>query len=231
MKILQNILEYLAEGREGYLYHGTSLRRAEVIVSSNTLKAESPVMSTDIPQEFKGHKRTVSFTRTLGVAKEFAIGAAGQGVPVILVIDHQKLSNLVGRRLQPYDSTATEWHRAQMLRWGNSTGNIKGSLRNHGVSEAEEMVFGDILNIDSTIAQIIIYLGEHPGEEQYKLVKKSPLLTNPKVRLIDSFRRAEIIPTGEKWGHQDLYTHGLDKPSITNRTIHKNLATGEVGMY
>ena len=171
------ILEIIQESRSADLYHGTSPASAEEILKSNQLTANAPIDLNALPymrgkQKHKtltqGELKTVSFSRSMSAARSFAGGSPRRmGITgVVFVFDQQAMWKKLGRRMTPYnDLYATS-----------------GSTKNRA-TEYEEMVLGDIKNVDNYIKQIFIFV--HP-DYQYMVDPNSfpALFNNPKTKLV-----------------------------------------------
>ena len=169
-------IQELFESRGADLYHGTNLSTVNQILQSNTIKARSSIHSEVVPREFKGHQRTVSFSRDPGMSTNFARSKSGgedglTGIPVLLVIDQDKLHRTVGKRMRPYND----------LELTNN-----GTERANGGSEAEEVVYGDISNADSFIKKIIIHMPKNAGRAMAgDLAKCTKILSDPRTVVAD----------------------------------------------
>jgi len=74
--------EFLAEGRDAPLFHGTSTLKAESILKSNILKAN---------KDWGNDKPHVSFTRTMSIAAEWAGYRGNLSDVVVFEFDQSKL--------------------------------------------------------------------------------------------------------------------------------------------
>ena len=174
MRIIELLESYRAD-----LYHGTTLNGAEQIILSNVMKARMPVRSTDIPTQYKGKTSTVSFSRSKKVAINYSDyhNDHPSDVAVVLIIDQDKLKQLVGNRLQSYDDIRTSAYNASYSRW-NRGNNVPSYLYRKDV---EEIVFGNIVNINKCIKQIIIIpTTGRDSERNIKRIRISFLLNDPR---------------------------------------------------
>lgn len=175
------IQEIIVENYRADLYHGTTLDKAEKIVASDKLIAQTPVHS---PSLSKNNGKTVSLTRDITTAARLA-GGYGD-IKVIFVLDGSKLHQRYGKNIKPYDDTATDWYRNELARYGREDSLSKNkSTRIQGTgNEREEAVFGDIDNLDSYVKKIIVFFDKNAGgDERENLIKRmsqSPLLKHPK---------------------------------------------------
>ena len=178
MKILELLESSVAEAAMADLYHGTSLYSATQVLQSNSIKATTPTHSTQVPSIVKGHDKTVSLTRDINVAKRFAndrqyVRADATGV--IFVLDQAKLKQDLGKRVRPYDDTSTDWYRQK----ANISGNK--SLRPTHRTETEEVIYGDIPNVNKYIKQIIV-LPPSGNHVEYNMtrIQQSGILDDPR---------------------------------------------------
>jgi hypothetical protein len=159
-------IQFLLESRSADLYTGTSLVNANKILQDNILIARTPIHSTKIPQQYKQYTKTVSLTRNVQVAINFARanGASNETLPVVFVLDQDKLYRAVGKRMRPYDDLDS----MEIQQRDPNT----PSSRSRGHNEREEVVFGDIPNISNYIKRIIVHVPSKvdssiPDDEQY----------------------------------------------------------------
>lgn len=178
MKILELLESVFVEAATADLYHGTSLYSATQVLQSNVLKAITPIHSTQVPSSVKGHDKTVSLTRDINVAKRFAndrqyIRADATGV--IFVMDQEKLKQDLGRRVRPYDDTSSDLYRQRAQITGNK------SLRPTHRTETEEVIYGDIPNVNKYIKQIIVLppSGDHTDYNMTR-IQQSGILDDPR---------------------------------------------------
>ena len=172
----------LFESARSDLFHGTNLPRVEEIITNNKMIANMPVRSSNIPTTVRGYDKTVSFSRNKQQAISYARGASNHPslVATVLVIDQDILKQIVGKRLQPYDDIPTDAYRQSYARWNR--GATPPSSMNR--SDAEEVVFGDIANINKCIKQIILY--PHTGiyiDDNNKSIQKSPLMNDKRTMI------------------------------------------------
>lgn len=170
------LLIELFESRSADLYHGTNMTKLTRILHDNVLTAQTPIHSDVIPREVKGLKRTVSLTRDSGMATNFARSKSGgeqgiDGIPVILVLDQDKLSRSLGKRMQPYNDLASVDHATE---------------RSRGGSELEEVVFGSIENITSYIKKIVVHMNANVKKENIKDFSKCKIVfDDPRTVVMD----------------------------------------------
>ena len=166
----------LFESRSADLFHGTNMPALIKMLHDNTLVARAPIHNELIPREFKGHRRTVSLTRDSGMATNFARSKAGgeegiNSIPVIIILDQDKLYRALGRRMRPY----------------NDLESLDGvASRGQVGSESEEVVFGNITNINSYIKKIVVHMPTNYLKERYKDLDKCKIVfDNPKTIVLD----------------------------------------------
>jgi len=151
-----SFVEYLIESRSADLYHGTSLPKASRVIKDNILAANTPIHSTLVPQQHRGQDKTVSLSRDVQVAINFARASASDNnsLPVVFILDQALLSRDLGKRMRPYDDIDSM---------------DKVSKRSQGTSEREEAVFGSIQNINKYIKRIIISVPSvsAPADDDY----------------------------------------------------------------
>lgn len=165
----------LFEAREADLYHGTSLGILNAILRNDIIKARSTVRPDSIPSTVRGYQRTISFSRDPAMSANFAKSRAdGTGpldkIPVLLVVDQNKLHRAVGKRLQPYNDLALNRDRTE---------------RSLGGSESEEVVFGDITNASSFIKKIIIHIPSNTNTAMLADLANSSIINDPRVVIAD----------------------------------------------
>lgn len=141
------INEIITESKSANLYHGTNLDNALSILTSNTM---------NVGDSSRGDEGNVSLTRSFGEAWNFAQWADPLGV--VFVLDQLKLSNALGRKLQPF--------------------NYDG-----GHDEQEEISLSDIKNISSYITQIVI-LWRDDVEDEYDMNEYLRILQDPRTVVI-----------------------------------------------
>lgn len=170
------LLIELFESRGADLYHGTNLSKLNRIIQDNVMTGQSWIHSDVLPTKFRGHHKTVSFSRDSNMATNFARSKAGgetglDGIPVMVVIDQEKLYRLVGRRLQPYNDlslTAT------------------GTERSKAGSESEEVVYGNISNINSVIKKIVVHMPKNSSKNMLEVLAKCKVVFNdPRTVVVD----------------------------------------------
>ena len=166
----------LFESRSADLFHGTNMPALIKMLHDNTLVARAPIHNELIPREFKGHRRTVSLTRDSSMATNFARSKAGgeegiNSIPVIIILDQDKLYRALGRRMRPY----------------NDLESLDGvASRGQVGSESEEVVFGNITNINSYIKKIVVHMPTNYLKERYKDLDKCKIVfDNPKTIVLD----------------------------------------------
>ena len=170
-------IDFITESRSADLFHGTSLAKLHRILADDVLVANTPIHSTNIPQKFKGYTKTVSLSRSPTVATNFArssavnAGLGSDSIPVVLVIDEALLYRDIGRRMQPYDDM-------------DSLSAVGDNPRSRGTSEAEEVVFGSIANINKYIKKIIVNLPSTPAAIA-ELKKYSKIASDPRTAIVD----------------------------------------------
>jgi hypothetical protein len=145
-------LQELFESRSADLYHGTTVEKLNRLLQDNVLMANVPIHNTNIPQQYKQYKKTVSLSRNPTVATNFArstsFGDNGvDGIPVVLVLDQDKLHRALGKRMRPYNDM-----QSLDATYGDED---KVSPRSRGTVEDEEAIFGNINN--ETVAEFSRY--------------------------------------------------------------------------
>lgn len=134
------LLELLLESKSAPLYHGTTIARAEQILSSNTLHPTN-YMRSRANQE----AQIASLTRDPAIAKRFIKQHTKTPTHiegVIFILDQLKLSNDLGRKLQPYDDFSLA---------------MDAPARAMNRSEYEEAVIGGIPNFKKYIIKVVIF--------------------------------------------------------------------------
>ncbi len=176
------LYELICESRSADLYHGTTLDNLNRLLQDNVLIARTPIHSTKIPQNFNQHTKTVSLTRNPSVATNFARASSVNGditgTPVVLVLDQNKLHQTLGKRIRPYDDLDS-----LDKTYGDQN---KAGSRAAGNNESEEVVFGNINNINSFIKNIIIHSPVKPSKEELVAFNKyKKILSDPRVVVAD----------------------------------------------
>lgn len=97
------IADFITEGRDAILYHGTPLDHALIILASNTI-------NTGI--EWHGEGQRVSLTRSMPVAIDFGNQGEFSGPPVVFSLDQRKLSQRF--KMRPYAD-----HNSSGIRWSD----------------------------------------------------------------------------------------------------------------
>lgn len=154
--------QYLIEFRSAPLYHGTSITNAYSIISDNTIEGQYV--------GWLGIKEGVSLTRNLNVAKSFAYDSFGGGRSVdnavIFELNQAKLTQ--NYKIIPYNY------------WSSRTRTTEKSGKEElhsgaKFNEYEELVSGNIKNIDRYIEKIIVFV--KPGVP----LSGNSLLNHPKL--------------------------------------------------
>lgn len=164
------ITEILTEYRSADLYHGTSYKKAEDILLSNSIHATRPIdLGKSI--KLKGETDTdwqyiVSLSRSLGVASRFAeIKSNADDIylhGVVFVLDQEKLYRDHGKKLQPYNDLK-----------------YKSRLN---ASESEEAFVGNLDKVSEYIKKIYVFT---PSSELEHLESVFKILFNhPKTVII-----------------------------------------------
>jgi len=133
--------QFLAEGRDAPLYHGTSLPKAVGIISSNRLEArETPDYAGERNVVFNdvGHLRVVSVTRSYPFAANWT-----SGYGVVFELDQSKLTQ--NHKLVPYNFFS-----------GTSRSQVTAGQKINWYAQSEEMVIGTISNLDKYLTRVII---------------------------------------------------------------------------
>ena len=157
------ISQILREERASPLFHGTSLQAAEKILASDTIHATqrtaSAVASKSGQSQFPA---IVSLSRAIAVSAAFSSRKMSQadqkrGVnAVVFAIDEARLYRDLGKRIRPYSDDPT-------------TSRSK-------FTEAEEMVVGDITNIDKYITDIYVFANDDIVDNIDLLYSRFPLV-------------------------------------------------------
>lgn len=171
------IFEIIKESRSADLYHGTTPANAEEILKTNRMNAHAPFDraasafvrgKTEFKSLIQGVPETVSFSRSMSAAKSFSSGSPRRfGITgVVFVLDQETMWRDLGKRITPYnDLYATS-----------------GDSRSRG-TEYEEMVLGDILNVDRYIKEVFVFV--HPNYRDAVNPDQFPvLLSHPKSKLV-----------------------------------------------
>lgn len=170
------LYELICESRSADLYHGTNMTKLTRMLHDNVLVAQTPIHSEVISKKFKGLTRTVSLTRNAGMATNFARSKAGgeqgiDGIPVVIVLDQEKLHRKLGRRMQPYNDLASLAHSTE---------------RAAGGGEYEEVVFGSINDLNSYIKNIIVHINPNVKKENIKDFNKAKIVfDDPRTVVVD----------------------------------------------
>jgi hypothetical protein len=216
--LYMKISEILVESASADLYHGTTLSKAEQIISSDKMIANT---RTHNPKLFNGtNPKTISFSRNLETAKTFTQDENRTGEPgVILVFDHAKLKRDFGNKLQPYDDTSTDWYADQLKAnaWHGNYTAPSSSARARNKSESEEVLPQNIDNVNKYIKKIyILYYprsGTGPYSSEYKeteesrraaaRITKSPLIRDPRTVMNDQGTRKHAKANAD-WVDQEM---------------------------
>lgn len=175
-----NEIVELFENARADLYHGTLLVYAEKIIAANTMHAKMPIRSKDIPAEVKGQTKTVSFSRSKAAAEDYSKNTMDHPgmVSTVLVFDQDRLKQMVGNRLRPYDDIPTPAYAASYAAANRGAAVPKRRYR----KDAEEVVFGDIVGINKCIKKIIIIPTGSARDirQNNAAILRSPLLKDPR---------------------------------------------------
>jgi hypothetical protein len=177
-------LAELLEARTADLYHGTTVAKLNRLLQDNVLLANVPIHSTDIPREYKQYKKTVSLSRNSTVATNFArsssFGDDGvDGIPVVLVLDQDKLHRTLGKRMRPYNDIES------LDKTYGDQG--KASPRSRGTVEDEEAIFGNINNINSFIKKIIVHMPNDSSKAQIAEFARYKMILNDQRTVVTDF--------------------------------------------
>lgn len=171
------LYEFLTEGRGADLYHGTDFYSADQILKQNVMKAKHHLIHSSLPQSFRGHDKTVSFTRVMPVAKWFVDD--NDDIGVIFVIDEAKLYRDVGKRMRPHEHEVPD-----------DISPEERTDRSTQQSEHEEMVYGDIPNISSYIKQIFVFIPKgRTTREALSELKYYKILYDPRTTVVRSHKQ------------------------------------------
>jgi hypothetical protein len=150
--------EYLEESRMAPLYHGTPLYRGRSILMSNILQAKNEAFEKrDHP--FYG-KKCVSTTRSLKYAIKFVENYENAENIVVFEFDQRKLAQ--NYRIKPFNF----WN---SYRLGNT--------------EYEEVILGDIRNVNSYITRA--YIHNSPTYNEDDLPELLNLLKKKRIPVIE----------------------------------------------
>jgi hypothetical protein len=140
---MKNFKEYLEEGRDAPLYHGTNHHAALQIVKSNTFLSNI------------GHK-TISFTRKFNFAKNWA----GVTSTVVFELDQRKLAQRY--KIEPYNYF-NDIEKVPVTRRPE----FKSGLDVEKENEYEERIYGTVKNADKYIKAI------HLNKISYMMLQKA----------------------------------------------------------
>jgi hypothetical protein len=147
---MRTFFEYLKEGREAPLFHGTSLVMADDILSHNYIygRTEQYTSLKDNGQKdyYQGYKEVsgVSLTRSYKIAEYF--GKRG----VVFELDQRRLS-------QNYSIIpVNHWATGVLQYIPGKTARTNHNPKDITDNEAEEFLIGSIKNLDKYLARVII---------------------------------------------------------------------------
>jgi len=165
---VRTFAEFLAEGRDAPLYHGTSLTAAGSIVYTDIMQGgrrPDPVPG----RATKEH--TASFTRDYKFAYNWS------GADCVMVFDQTKLSH--NHKIIPSNFWAQAMHsRFQPYGRVARPARQKTVMGGYAESESEELIIGPIKNISRYLIKIIV-----KNQEYARLKWKDPAYVQP---LIDA---------------------------------------------
>jgi len=153
--------EYLEEGRDAPLYHGTSLHNAVLIMKNNKLLSNS-----DTPL------KSISFTRSIKAANHFVFHGKGENTCVIFEVNQRKLTQRY--KIEPYNFY-NKASNAKITRFKGDLNNEWDFEGEYTVNEYEERIIAkEIKNISDYIIKIHIQT-DLTLENMYKLYPDSVL--------------------------------------------------------
>jgi hypothetical protein len=159
-----NFKQFLEEGRDAPLYHGTDATLK--ILETNTLKGTRSHSYQSLMIDKDGEAKGVSLTRNIKVASQFQKWADHSNY-AIFELDQKKLAQ--NHKIIPVNF------------WGALKGEparSKSIPKDEVGSEYEEFVMGDIKNLDKYIIRIFIFSKKSKlyGKPNVLLVKKNDLI-------------------------------------------------------
>jgi len=160
-----SLKQYLEEGRDAPLYHGTD--NTIKVLDSNTLKGNNSHSYKTLMIDKPGYATGVSLTRNLKVASQFQKWADHTNY-AILELDQRKLAQ--SHKIIPVNF----WNGVNK----KEPSRAKSLPKQEVGSEYEEFVLGDIKNLDKYIKRIFIFNknSELFGQPNTILVTKDELI-------------------------------------------------------
>jgi len=164
---MYNFKEYLEEGRDAPLYHGTMPDSIIPIMKSNMLRAET--------QQFMGKniKMGVSLTRNINIAHQFATK-----IGIVFELDQRKLA--YRHKMIPINWENATQNRGTLTRWHETTGRNTTNVKPITINEYEEFVVGPIKNLNDYIIKIHakddIFYNEEYLNKSFAIFMKHPKL-------------------------------------------------------
>lgn len=148
---MQGFSQFITEGRDAPLYHGTDTGSAIDIIQSNEFKAHENLYDEGTPG--------VSFSRNMTIGNRFATNMGRFGI--VFEVDQKKLAQ--NYKIKPFNYYSSNGTR-QM------DSDVMGAY-----NEFEERVYSDIKNADRYITKVIVL--SKPGVKiKGNLILNHPLL-------------------------------------------------------
>ncbi|PCJ96785.1 MAG: hypothetical protein COA52_00840 [Hyphomicrobiales bacterium] len=165
---MDNFKQYLEEGRDAPLFHGTSIRNAAKILKMNTMTAQT--RHKQFPPAMDTPKNVISLTRSFKFAKRWYNHVHYRGV--IFELDQRKLAQR--HKIMVYN------HFGLGDYGGKGVAREKNDVRANGfpINQYEENIIGDIKNLDKFLIKIHVtteFLSYKYFDEE---LLKHPLLWN-----------------------------------------------------
>ena len=165
---MKTFQQFITEGRDAPLYHGTSVADAVEIINTDEMEARTPQVHMGLfPQKPKHVVKGISLSRNHRVASQFG--------PVVFEFDQRKLVHR--HKIIPFqfaDSEIAGYPKAIAAR--STEGSVTGAYS----AESEEFVIGPIRDVDKYITAI------HVHYLVFKNMRSSfsdPIRTHPKLNV------------------------------------------------
>ena len=160
---MNNFLQFLEEGRDAPLYHGTTAYAFKDIMTYNVITAKTFHRAYVYPTVVDGPYNTVvSLTRSLKFAKTWASHKDyGSAELFIFELDQRKLTQR--HKLYPYNHFGDGMFNDRKGSARELNDIRKGSR--FPINQYEENIIGDIKNLDRYITKIFV------SKEAFKLIK------------------------------------------------------------
>ncbi len=175
--------QFLSEGRDAPLYHGTDIQSLKQIISNDVLKANKENHNGFVAKREGDGRPFIALSRDI----KHSIWFAGNGNDKIAVIklDQRKLAQRY--RIEPIHTWKPEKSRTPMYRDRYSHIKVSGRI---GYNEFEERVYSNISPLDKYVSEYLVneeainwmknealddpqwnYIVKHPKLKTHKLVK------------------------------------------------------------